>query len=166
MVGAWDDVKVMADRAPSQTEQVAMARVLLSMRSGDPNATTEALRTARNILGAPIAAAGVTGYRRAYEAVLNLHLMHELEAIHNAITGFPTDSQPGSQAQKRKILATLSRNLAARLDVTLPTFRTREPILSMRRTSFALTLVYSCALQITSLTVFQPYTATSSYARS
>ncbi|KAF8329612.1 hypothetical protein F5887DRAFT_1183719 [Amanita rubescens] len=139
MVGAWDDVKVMAERAPNQTEQVAMAQVLLSMRSGDPNATTEALRTARNILGAPIAAAaGVTGYRRAYEAVLNLHLMHELEAIHNAITGFPTDSQPGSQTQKRKILATLSQNLAARLDATLPTFRTREPILSMRRTSFAL----------------------------
>ncbi|KAF8331537.1 hypothetical protein F5887DRAFT_1286899 [Amanita rubescens] len=134
---AWDDVKVMA--APNETEQVSMAQVLLSMRSGDPNATTEALRTARNILEAPIAAAaGVTRYRRAYEAVLNLHLMHELEAIHSAITGFPTDSHPRSQTQKRKILATLSQNLAARLDATLPTFRTREPILSIRRTSFAL----------------------------
>jgi hypothetical protein len=80
----------MAERAPNQGEQVAMAQVLLSMRSGDPNVTTEVLWTARNILGAPIAAAAawVTGYRRAYEAVLNLHLMHELESIHNAITGF------------------------------------------------------------------------------
>jgi serine/threonine-protein kinase ATR len=142
MVGAWDDVKIMTERATSQTEQVVMARVLLAMRSGDSNATSESLQTARNILGGPIAAAGVTGYRRAYEAVLNLHLMHELEAIHNAIATFPSDSQPGSQAQKRQILAMLSQNLAARLDATLPTFRTREPILSMRRTAFALTLVY------------------------
>jgi serine/threonine-protein kinase ATR len=142
MVGAWGDVKIMTEHAPNQTEQVSMARVLLAMRSGDPNATSEALQTARNILGAPIAAAGISGYRRAYEAVLNLHLMHELEAIHNAITAFPSDSQPGSQGQKRQILTMLSRNLAARLDATLPTFRTREPILSMRRTAFALTLVY------------------------
>jgi hypothetical protein len=55
MIGAWDDVKVMAERAPDQAEQVAKAQVLLSMRSRDPNTTTEALRTARNILGAPIA---------------------------------------------------------------------------------------------------------------
>ena len=142
MVGAWDDVKVMTERAPSQTEQVVMARVLLAMRSGNSNATAESLRTARNILGGPIAAAGVAGYRRAYEAVLNLHLMHELEAIHNAIAIFPSDSQPGSQAQRRQILAMLSHNLTARLDATLPTFRTREPILSMRRTAFALTFVY------------------------
>ncbi|KAK2465988.1 hypothetical protein APHAL10511_001629 [Amanita phalloides] len=139
IVGAWDDVKVMAERATIQTEHVAMARALLAMRSGDPNATSEALQIARTILGAPIVAAGVTGYRRAYDAVLNLHQMHELEKIYDVIAAFPTGSQPRSQLQRREILGKLSLNLTARLDATLPTFRTREPILSMRRTAFALT---------------------------
>lgn len=120
---------------------MAMANVLLAMRFGDQQSTLVALKAARGILGAPIAAAGVNGYRGAYEAVLNLHLMHELEAIQNAISSFPTDSQSGSQLQKRQIMSNLSQNLAARLDATLPTFRAREPVLSMRRTAFALTLV-------------------------
>ncbi|KAF8622078.1 hypothetical protein AX15_007222 [Amanita polypyramis BW_CC] len=139
MVGAWDDMKVITTRAANQTEPIAMACALLAMRSGDPNAISDALQTARAILGAPIAAAGITGYRRAYEAVLNLHLMHELETIHKVVSGFPTDSQPGSQVQRREILSYLSQNLTARLGAALPTFRTREPILSMRRTAFALT---------------------------
>ncbi|KAF8638618.1 hypothetical protein AX17_002159 [Amanita inopinata Kibby_2008] len=139
MVGAWEDVKTMVELESNQIEPAVMARVLLSMRSGDFSAIKESLRTARLVLGAPIAAAGATGYRRVYDAVLNLHLMHELEAIHDTIVAFPTDSQPGSQRQKRQILSSLSSSLALRLDATLPTFRTREPVLSMRRTAFGLT---------------------------
>lgn len=139
MVGAWEDVKTMVERPSSQTAHTAVARVLLALRSGNQNATLEALRTARGILGAPIAAAGVTGYRRVYEAVLDLHQMHELEAIQNVVSTFPADSQPGSQTRRRDILSKISQSLAARLDAILPTFRTREPVLSMRRTAFALT---------------------------
>jgi len=138
MVGAWDDVQSLVDDTNAQTSSIVMARLLLAMRTGESPAIVEQLSVARSVLGAPITAAGVKGYRRSYEAVLDLHLTHELELIHNAMMSLPTTSQGNSQNRRRQVLINLSRTLSARLDASLPTFRTREPVLSMRRTAFAL----------------------------
>lgn len=138
MVGAWADVQSLVDRTNAQTSSIVMARLLLAMRTEDPPTIAKSLSVARNVLGIPITAAGVKGYRRSYDAVLDLHLTHELEMIHNTTSGLPESSQ-GNHIKRREILAELSRTLTARLDATLPTFRTREPVLSMRRTAFALT---------------------------
>jgi serine/threonine-protein kinase ATR len=138
MVGAWADVESLVDRTNAQTSSTVMARVLLAMRTGDTSIIAKSLSTARNVLGIPITAAGVKGYRRSYDAVLELHLTHELEMIHNTVTSLPPSSQ-GNHNERLKILNELSQTLTARLDATLPTFRTREPVLSMRRTAFALT---------------------------
>jgi serine/threonine-protein kinase ATR len=140
MVGAWADVQTLVDRTNAQTSSIVMARLLLAMRTGDPPTIAKSLSIARNVLGIPITAAGVKGYRRSYDAVLDLHLTHELEMIYNTITSLPTNSQ-GGYAKRRDLLSDLSRTLTARLDATLPTFRTREPVLSMRRTAFALAWV-------------------------
>ena len=137
MVGAWDDVQSMAERTNVQTSPMVIARLLLAMRTGDPEKIHESISVARTVLGAPITAAGGKGYRRSYDAMLDLHLTHELEVIYNAIASLPHESQ-GSTQQRRQIMAQLSHTLAARLDSTLPTFRTREPVLSMRRSAFAL----------------------------
>lgn len=136
MVGAWDDVQSIVASSNVATPQLAISRLLLCMRSRDPTAISHALTDARLILGAPIAAAGAHNYRRSYEAMLDLHLTHELETIYTAISSVP--EQAGGVAPA---LADLSEVLSARLDTTLPTFRTREPILSMRRTAFALVYV-------------------------
>jgi len=134
MVGAWSDVQNLVDQTMAQTAPIVMARLLLAMRTGDPAAIAQSASTARSVLGAPITASGAKGYRRSYDAVLNLHLTHELELIYNAISTLP----PGSQAPIRHdVLVDLSKTLSARLNVTLPTFRAREPVLSMRRTAFA-----------------------------
>lgn len=138
MVGAWDDVQDMVENTKAQTSPIVMARLLLAMRAGDSQRISESLSIARSVLGAPITAAGVRGYRRSYEAVLNLHLTHELELIQNVLTGLPTESQGRSQQRRRKALTDLSFTLSARFESTLPTFRTREPVLSLRRTAFAL----------------------------
>lgn len=137
MVGAWDDVQSMVEQTNVQSSSNVIARLLLAMRAGDQTKISQSLSLARTVLGAPITAAGGKGYRRSYDAVLDLHITHELEMIHNAITALPFDSQGGTQ-QCRQVLAQLSRTLSARLDSTLPTFRTREPVLSMRRSAFAM----------------------------
>ncbi|KAJ7506601.1 hypothetical protein B0H11DRAFT_1706690 [Mycena galericulata] len=137
MVGAWEDVQELVHRTKAQTSSIVIARVLLAMRSRDPAAITASLSIARTVLGTPITAAGAQGYRRSYEAVLDLHLTHELELIYNALASLPTGSQHLSQLRQRTITQ-LNTSLMARLDATLPTFRTREPVLSMRRTAFAL----------------------------
>lgn len=146
MVGAWDDVQRMVDRAEAQTSHIVIARLLLAMRARDDSAIAEALSVARSVLGAPITAAGIKGYRRSYEAILDLHLTHELEIIHNTITSLPPSSQGNSQRRRRQVLTELSFTLSARFNATLPTFRTREPLLSMRRTAFSLS--YVCRISI------------------
>ncbi|CAA7258548.1 unnamed protein product [Cyclocybe aegerita] len=138
MVGAWDDVQRLAGRVDAPTSSMVIARVLLAMRTEDANNITEALAQARIVMGAPITASGVKGYRRSYEAVLDLHMTHELEVIYNIASSLPPGSQNVIKQERQRAILALSKNLAGRLDFTLPTFRIREPILSMRRTAFAL----------------------------
>ena len=138
MVGAWDDVERLVTRVDSQASSMVTARVLLAMRSGNADLVTETLAQVRSILGAPITAAGVKGYRRSYEAVLDLHLTHELEIIYRATCALPLGSQENTRQERRRVIMELSETLARRLEATLPTFRSREPLLSIRRTAFAL----------------------------
>ena len=138
MVGAWDDVQTLVEQVDTQTSSMVMARLLLAMRSGEFKTISESMSMARSVFGAPITAAGVKGYRRSYESVLNLHLTHELELIHQTTSTLPVGSQANEQQERRLAISELSRTLSARLNATLPTFRSREPVLSMRRTAFAL----------------------------
>lgn len=132
MVGDWNDVQQLLGRSQDDTAAISMARVLLSMRDGNEATVSSSLSTARLLLGAPIISAGVNGYRRCYDAVINLHLVHELEMIHRSPKDIPT--------QHRRQME-LSTSLSSRLDATLPNFRTREPILSLHRTAFRLLYV-------------------------
>lgn len=134
MVCAWDDVQKIVDVHPGQEPELVIARVLLAIRGGDDAAVKKALAAARLALGAPIIASG-GGYERSYDSVLNLHVTHELEAIRSVM--LEAAGQAPSQKRGRE-LSKLSDSLNARLEATLPTFRTREPILSMRRVAFRL----------------------------
>jgi serine/threonine-protein kinase ATR len=133
MIGAWDGVHQIAANEHHQGPSMVKARVLLAMRSGDLSLIEESLTKARLVLGAPIVAFGASGYRRAYDALVDLHMIHELELIHEVVCNLP----PSSQGRKSAIV-TLSQILSARLDRTLPTFRIHESLLSMRRTAFSL----------------------------
>ncbi|KAG2115849.1 uncharacterized protein F5147DRAFT_751291 [Suillus discolor] len=136
MIGAWDDVHNITANIEHEGPSVVKARVLLAMRSGEPLQVEESLKKARLVLGAPIAASGPSGHRRAYDALVDLHMIHELELIHETVSNLP----PSSQGRKSAIVA-LSQILSARLDRTLPTFRVHESLLSMRRTAFSLSTV-------------------------
>ncbi|KAH9938115.1 uncharacterized protein B0H18DRAFT_1080892 [Fomitopsis serialis] len=133
MVGNWDEVHQLIHNCEVDASSVLIARVLLALRAGDSVAVSDALSTARTSLGSPIMAAGPRSYRRSYEAVLDLHLVHELETIHKVVS---TSLRAGRATDD---LGALSSELSSRLNSTLPTFRTQEPILSMRRIAFALT---------------------------
>ena len=135
IVGDWDGVQRCVSNTEATTPSVLLAKILLAMRAGDNAAVSESLSQAKQIMGAPITAAGIQGYRRSYDAVLNLHMVHELELIHD-IT-----SNQRSQQLDNKALDALLRRLSARLNSTLPAFRIRESVLGMRRTAFGLQYV-------------------------
>jgi len=144
MVGAWDDVERLVEKVQTRSSSLVMARLLLSMKQGDSALITESLSLARSVLGAPlVAAGGVKGYRRSYAAILDLHLTHELDLIYRATNALPVGSQEDRAKARRQVLRDLSSTLSSRLGATLPTFRSREPILSMRRTAFSLWCVTS-----------------------
>ena len=149
MVGAWDDVRNLVEHTNDQTGPTVMARLLLAMRTGEVAGITEASRIARSVLGSPITASagGVKAYRRSYGAVLDLHLVHELELIYQTVS----QSANSQGVLRRELLKDLSQTLTSRLETTLPTFRAREPILSMRRTAFSLpSAIEICSLPLLS----------------
>lgn len=133
MVGNWDTVDALLSATKADSSSILMARVLLAMRSGHKEDIASTLMEARHKLGAPIAAAGARGYRRSYEAVLELHLLHELETVFNI--SYPTNTD-------RRLVVQLEKRLSTRLESTLPSFRVREPILSIRRTALGLRCVF------------------------
>ncbi|KAH9002229.1 hypothetical protein EDB86DRAFT_3063350 [Lactarius hatsudake] len=136
MIGDWNDVQVLVDGSGESTPSVVIASLLLAIREGDPNVIADALARARMTLGNPIAASGGREYRHTYEAVLNLHLVHEVELIHR----FSSEQVQMSTARRVSAHDELTKTLNTRLNSTLPSFRTLEPILSVRRTAYGISL--------------------------
>lgn len=130
MVGDWDDVRSIVSSTKASTSQITIARLLLSLGDDTIPDKTKSLSEARLALGAPIAAAGIRGYRQAYDAFLDLHHTHELELIQGCIVK--------TQNSQSASLSSLSRLLEERLESTLPAFKTRERVMSIRRTGFQL----------------------------
>ncbi|KIJ20461.1 hypothetical protein PAXINDRAFT_174826 [Paxillus involutus ATCC 200175] len=133
MMGAWEDLRRIAGNSELTSPYIMKARVLLAMRAGNASEVADALSKARVVLGAPIAAAGAKGYRQSHDALLDLHMVHELQMIYDAVSANSARSQ-----SRRSAIKSLGSTLAARLDATLPNFRVRQAVLSMRRTAFAL----------------------------
>ena len=131
MSGDWDAVQRIVE-GQEDTWEMAIARLLLALRSSDELDFASSISATRLQLGIPITAAGERGYRRAYDAVLKLHVVRDVETIRECITRL----QKGGR--KTEILPELFSVLSHRLESTLPTFRTREPILSIHRTAFSL----------------------------
>lgn len=133
MVGDWSSVRDLCSRAKTNVPpEIILGRVLLSMRDGNAKDVANALQAARAQLAAPIHSVGQSSYRRMYETVLNLHLVRDMEIIYSTIIDSSADSTPKDKL--KSVFKTLSR----RLDSTLPSFRIREPILSLQRITLGL----------------------------
>lgn len=130
----WDAVKLYT-RTSEDSWESSIARLLLAMRARDDRAFSEAIAAARIQLGKSITAGGESGYRRSYDAILKLHLVHDIETIRTAMHTLENG------ASKKRILPELFSSLSRRIDSTLPTFRTREPLLSAHRTVYSLWFV-------------------------
>ncbi|KAI0080860.1 hypothetical protein K474DRAFT_1682349 [Panus rudis PR-1116 ss-1] len=126
----WNELRSLVQRSEMNATPIILTKVFLAMQDGDPVAVSNALTEARRAIGSPIVDAVAQGYRRSYEAVLGLHLVHELEMIHQLTY------TPG--ADKHNAQNLLLEKLSSRLDSTLPVYRIRETILGTRRAAFGL----------------------------
>lgn len=134
IVGDWEGVQEAVRCSSSAQPEISMASLLLALKNSDDEAAiSEAFSLARKRLGAPIVAAGRQSYRRSYEAVVQLHLVRELEMVHQTSLTIKNRLHHGKDKKAQQALTELTSQLSARLESTLPTFRAREPILSMHR---------------------------------
>lgn len=138
ILGDWDEVQMRTQRSQAKSPEHSIGRALLAMRQNDAEVFSKVLVQARQDLGKPLVAAGKASYPAIYGSVLHLHMLQELEMIRSHARTHAGDRVGAlTRATASDKGSDLNRSLAARLDATLPSFRTQEPLLSLRRTAFA-----------------------------
>ncbi|KAG8865167.1 serine/threonine-protein kinase M1 [Tulasnella sp. 330] len=143
----WAGVREVVSNTASSAPEISIGWLLLTLEAKDDATMAQALSNARNQLGAPITAAGRQSYRRCYDAVINLQVVSELEMVHKASNKITLMLEAGKNLPAQRILADLMSGLFTRLESTLPTFRAREPVLSMHRIALGLMLTGSPAAE-------------------
>ncbi|SNX82494.1 related to serine-protein kinase atr [Melanopsichium pennsylvanicum] len=138
ILGDWDEVEARTKRSEAKSPEHSIGRALLAMRQNDSDLFGRVLVQARQDLGMPLVAAGKASYPAVYGSVLHLHMLQELEMIRSHASKHAGDHIGAlTRANASETVSDLNRSLAARLNATLPSFRTQEPVLSLRRTAFA-----------------------------
>ncbi|SPO22580.1 related to serine-protein kinase atr [Ustilago trichophora] len=138
ILGDWDEVEARTKHSEAKSSEHSIGRALLAMRQSDSDVFGKVLVQARQDLGKPLVAAGKASYPAVYGSVLHLHMLQELEMIRFHGRTHAGDRVGAlTRANVSDTVSDLNRSLAARLNATLPSFRTQEPLLSLRRTAFA-----------------------------
>lgn len=98
------------------------------MQGGDQAGIDSAVSEAADLLGSSITNDSKDSYHRFYDSIVNLHILHEMQILFKA-------GDAGSSTQRRHNKDTLHA-LTSRLEMTSPSFHTRETILNMRRNAY------------------------------
>lgn len=138
ILGDWNEVESRTKRSQAKSAEHSIGRALLAMRQADAQVFGQVMVQTRQELGKPLVAAGKASYPSIYGSVLHLHMLQELEMIRSHARTHAGDRVGAlTRANASDTVSDLNRSLAARLNATLPSFRTQEPLLSLRRTAFA-----------------------------
>ncbi|CAM8899357.1 unnamed protein product [Rhodiola kirilowii] len=144
-LGRWDLMDKYLDGANKEgvlcsvsetnaTFDIDVAKTLQAMMKKDQFSIAEKLALSKQALIAPLAAAGMDSYSRAYPFVVKLHMLREIEDFHSLL---PDHSFLNKSIQMDDPgLSNLIENLENRLRFTQPSLWTREPLLSFRRLVF------------------------------
>lgn len=117
--------------------EISIAKVLLSIQQRRFDDIPIILRDVRRDLGCDLAGLG-RQYARAYPVLANLHKLHEVERISSSGHKMAQPMLHNRERAVRHQIKQLNSYLAQRFATTLPSFRVREPLLSIRRTAFQL----------------------------
>ncbi|GKB85282.1 serine/threonine-protein kinase ATR, partial [Tanacetum coccineum] len=110
-----------------------VAKILRAMRMKDQFSDGEKIALSKQALIAPLAAAGVDSYTRAYPFVVKLHVLQELEDFHYILNG---ESFLEKSCISEPEFLNVIENWEDRLRITQPSLRIREPLLAFQRLVF------------------------------
>lgn len=125
-LGNWSSLEHFLNKQSEETFELAVGKILLSMRRNDETQFFTHLQAARNDQMSMLAAASMESYRRGYDSIVKLHMLYEIEATFKAWQ---------ANGPKRYCISAeqLAKDWDKRLEITLPSFKVREPILNLRR---------------------------------
>ncbi|KAD2392970.1 hypothetical protein E3N88_39947 [Mikania micrantha] len=131
--GADEEGLLCSSSESNASFDMDVAKILRAMRMKDPFSVGEKIALSKQALIAPLAAAGMDSYTRAYPFVVKLHVLQELEDFNIILNGesFLEKSCVG-QPDFLKVTEIWDN----RLRFTQPSLWTREPLLAFRRLVF------------------------------
>ncbi|CAN7059710.1 unnamed protein product [Brassica rapa subsp. trilocularis] len=111
-----------------------VAKILQAMMKKDQYSIAERIAISKQALIAPLAAAGMDSYTRAYPFVVKLHLLRELEDFQALLNGESYLEKSFSTSDP--VFSKVVDNWENRLRFTQSSLWTREPLLAFRRLVF------------------------------
>ncbi|KAJ7539120.1 hypothetical protein O6H91_11G077400 [Diphasiastrum complanatum] len=142
VIGADSDGIISTSTEGNASFDLRLAKIFQALRKRDHYKVAEQLMQCRLALLAPLAAASMESYARAYPVVVKLHMLQELEDFNSMILTADEDGKRHEELAEGSYSFTkehVVQDWEGRLKITQPSLWTREPILALRR------LVYSAS---------------------
>nr|KAJ0216324.1 hypothetical protein LSAT_V11C300104440 [Lactuca sativa] len=131
--GAEEEGLLCSSSESNASFDMDVAKILRAMRMKDQFSVGEKIALSKQALIAPLAAAGMDSYTRAYPFVVKLHVLQELEDFHSILNG---ESFLEKSCVSEPEFVKVTENWENRLRLTQPSLWTREPLLAFRRLVF------------------------------
>ncbi|KAJ0746764.1 putative non-specific serine/threonine protein kinase [Helianthus annuus] len=131
--GADEEGLLCSSSESNASFDMDVAKILRAMRMKDQFSVGEKIALSKQALIAPLAAAGMDSYTRAYPYVVKLHVLQELEDFHSILNG---ESFLEKSCVGQPDFFKVTENWDNRLRFTQPSLWTREPLLAFRRLVF------------------------------
>ncbi|KAF9100333.1 serine/threonine-protein kinase M1 [Mortierella sp. GBA35] len=141
----WESLGDALSRSVQSSFQGGLGQLVLDLKENRVTEFEEHLNRTRSMLIAPLAAAGMESYSRAYDHVVQLHMLHELEvAFHSWNRTISPQNSLGSQIAHNlqggdsytDRLRQYQPKFARRVELMAPSFKTREQVVMLRRVAF------------------------------
>ncbi|VDI06872.1 serine/threonine-protein kinase ATR [Mytilus galloprovincialis] len=139
-LGNWDKLeKCIKSEKTGRNWAVGVGELLLSAKAKNEEKFMKHLQIVRREQIGPLSAASMESgsYQRGYQHIVRLHLLTEIEECFRVLADLKTE-QGGCGDGPRISPQELLKNWDRRLQVMQWSFRTQEPLLTLRRTLFNL----------------------------
>lgn len=134
LTGADEEGLLCSSSESNALFDMDVAKILQAIMNKDQFSLAEKIALSKQSLIAPLAAAGMDSYARAYPFALKLHMLRELEDFNSLLNGksFLERTFDISEPEFSKVL----ENWDSRLKLSPPSLWAREPLLAFRRLVF------------------------------
>jgi len=141
----WESLVVALSRSTRLSFEVGFGQLILDVRDNQVEDFEKHIEQVRCMLIPPLAATAMESYSRSYESMVQLHLLHELEAAFQSwnasvAAGDTLGSQIAMAAQGTGSYVDRMRTyqpiLDKRFESMAPSFRVKEEVARLRQLAF------------------------------